>query len=209
MKDVASKQFSNSENTSKKNFCPGSQMLTDIYQEYNLLMYPFPGFHELYFGIQNMFHQVLTHCFGKTNNQYYIQSWLNLYERGQFIDWHDHWKPHQEAWHGFFCVDVEPNSKTSYMWPNIEEVIDIESKNNLLVIGTSNGDKHKSSSWDNDHPRITIAFDIVPLKSLLYPLIRDKTTKKESQLTINILDIPNGVDVFRSSKGYINHWIPI
>jgi hypothetical protein len=208
LQDFVLKEFSNSENR-KFQFCPDSRMLTDLYQEYNLLMYPFPEFHDLYFNVQHIFHQVLTHSLGKTNNQYYMQSWLNIYEKGQFIDWHDHWRPHQEAWHGFFCVDVEPNSKTSYMWPNMQEIIDIESKNNLLVIGTSNGDKHKSSSWENSYPRITIAFDIVPSKSLIFPLMRENQTKQELQSRTNILDIPDGVELFRNSKGYINHWLPI
>ena len=60
--------------------------------------------------------------------------------------------------------------------------IEIQSKNDLLVLSKSENDVHRSSEWMYDHPRITLAFDIVPTKML-----------------------------FENNKTFMlkNHWIPI
>lgn len=133
-------------------------MTTKLFAQYNVLLYPFPQFHELFIEIQKMFREL----YGDDGKKYYIQCWANFYEKGEFINWHDHWLPEQEAYHGFYCVDVEPNSFTSYSLKDDDEIIDVPSKDNLLVISKSDGDLHKSSEWLEDRPRITLAFDIVP-----------------------------------------------
>ena len=150
-------------------------MTTKLFSQYNVLMYPFDGFHELYEEIRNVFHEV-----SDSNDKHYMQCWLNVYQKGEFIDWHSHWQSHTNSWHGFYCVDVEPDSYTDYKIPingKIEE-IRIPSENNLLVIGKSDNDTHRSSDWTRDNPRVTIAFDIVP-KQFLEPNI------------------------------WLNHWIPV
>lgn len=138
-------------------------MVYDVYLKYNYLMYALPGMHELYSGIKETFLSCVNHKCGKDpyDGKYYIQCWLNFYQKGQFIDWHKHWPPEYKTWHGFYCLDTEPNSHTSYKLPN-GNVIDIKSQNNLIVLGPSDGDEHRSSEWNLDNPRITIAFDIVP-----------------------------------------------
>lgn len=145
-----------------KHFSGQSTLSTSLYNSYNLLLYPLEGFYELYTEIQTVFHDILIHNKMNDNNtKYYIQCWLNYYKKGEFINWHAHWDPECKSWHGFYCVDVE-DSYTSYMIPNNNEVINIKSENNKIVISKSDGDKHKSSIWQYDIPRITIAFDIIP-----------------------------------------------
>lgn len=156
-------------NTHFKNFVEGgyddaSGMFpnsTRVHNQYNLLMYKFDEFHSLYFEIQNFFQQL-----NYSDEKYYIQCWLNLYQKGQFIDWHEHYPARCNSWHGFYCVDCEP-SKTTYKIPNTIEPVDIISENNLLVISKSAGDWHRTWPWEAaDRDRITIAFDIVPLNYL-------------------------------------------
>ncbi len=92
---------------------------------------------------------------------YVIQCWLNVFKRGSFIDWHTHWDSSAKAYHGYYCVNVG-NSYTSYkIPPDIQ--YDVQNKNGLLVFGKSAGDQHKSSEWDDDAPRITVAFDLLPV----------------------------------------------
>lgn len=130
---------------------------TKVHEQYNLFMYRFEGFHSLYFEIQKLFRQLNTN-----QNEYYIQCWLNLYKKGQYIDWHEHYPVTHKTWHGFFCVDCEP-SKTTYKLPNETELVDVISENNLLVISKGDGDWHRTWPWEfEDRDRITIAFDIVP-----------------------------------------------
>jgi len=144
------------------------------FTEYNYLMYPYLGMHKLYAEIKDMFYAISDNLFG----EYYIQCWLNVYNKEEFIDWHAHWSKEYHAWHGFYCVDVEPDSHTSYRVNDRE--IKVESQNNLLVISKSGNDVHKSSEWNEDYPRITVAFDIVPSIKLQQEHLSD-----------------------------VNHWIPI
>ena len=132
-------------------------LTTQGFEHYNLLMYGFDGFHSLYFEIQKLFRQV-----NQIDDNYYIQCWLNIYEKDNFVDWHNHYPPKCNSWHGFFCVDCEP-SKTTYQLPDMADTIDITSENNLLVLSKSNGDRHRTWPWEYaGRDRITVAFDIVP-----------------------------------------------
>jgi hypothetical protein len=134
-----------------------SPLTTQGFEHYNLLMYPFDGFRSLYFEIQKLFQQA-----NQEDEQYYIRCWLNVYEKGEFVDWHDHYPPRCNAWHGFYCVDCE-SSKTTFQLPGELDSVDIVSENNLLVLSKSNGDRHRTWPWEYDNrERITIAFDIVP-----------------------------------------------
>jgi hypothetical protein len=140
----------------QKEYLGTSTLTTQLYSSYNLLMYPYDQFYELYSFIKKVFRENCT-----DEKKYYIQCWLNYYEKNQYIDWHRHWKPKYKTWHGFFCVSCEP-SKTTYKLPHVYSPVDITSEDNLLVISQSAGDEHRTYPWPYDDPRITIAFDIVP-----------------------------------------------
>jgi hypothetical protein len=130
---------------------------TELFMAYNLFLYPHDQFHELFHEVNTAFRE---HC--RDDKKYYIQCWLNYYRAGEFCDWHDHWSPQQQTWHGIYCVHTEP-SHTSYKLPGIDEPIEIPSEHNLLLLSRSDGFFHRSSPWhDATRPRITIAFDIVP-----------------------------------------------
>jgi hypothetical protein len=143
-----------------------STLTTKLYDKYNYLLYPVPGNYELFNYIKETFHAALTHSNWNVSDQYYIQCWLNVYRKGEFIDWHHHGTPDMNSWHGFYCVDVEPNSFTAYKFPDIPRETIVNSENNLIVIGPTNGDLHRSSEWNEETPRVTIAFDIVPANIL-------------------------------------------
>ena len=129
---------------------------TQLFNQYNLLLYPFAEFHNLYHEICKVFDVVCN-----KDENYYIQCWLNYYTYNQYIDWHKHFEPESQTWHGFICVDCK-DSKTSYKLPSGKE-IDIPSIDGNMVISKSDGDIHRTYPWPyKDSPRITIAFDIVP-----------------------------------------------
>ena len=163
---------------------PTISLATQLFAMYNLLTIPNKQVHELYRNIRATFYS----CYEKyhkqsiINKHFFIQSWLNVYHKGEYIDWHGHHDPKINAWHGFFCVNVEPNSKTSYRW-RTGEFVDVISKNGLMVMGISNGDMHKSSEWTYNNPRITIAFDIV--------------------------DSEHINSFYRQNDIVLNHWIPL
>lgn len=175
-----------------------STLTTKLFTKYNLLMYPFPIFHELYCEICNAFYLCHADLFKKKPEKHYMQCWLNYYRKGEFIDWHGHQKSELQAWHGFLCVDTEPGSSTSYKWKeNLDKIIEIPSKDGLIVIGPSNGDLHRSSEWEfEDRPRITIAFDIMPATSLSEKMVVDSPE-------------PKYLNAMRDNPFYTNHWIPV
>ena len=157
MNDIINNNFKTVTENGYRDDSGMSPLTTQVHEQYNLLMYRFEEFHSLYFEIQSLFQKL-----NQRTDTYYINCWLNLYKKGHYLDWHDHYPPQCNAWHGFFCVDCEP-SKTTYQLPNKSETVDIVSENNLLVISPSAGDWHRTWPWEaEDRDRITIAFDIVP-----------------------------------------------
>ena len=131
---------------------------TSAYGNYNCFLYPFPGMHELYVNLRDFYRSLVT-----TNEPAYVQCWINVFNKGEFIDWHTHSDKGLELWHGLYIVNGE-GSHTSYRVDG--HTFDIPSEDNLLILGKSEGDEHKSSEWNKDTPRVTIAFDIVPAKNI-------------------------------------------
>lgn len=142
----------------KKDYDGQSQVESQLFTKYNLLLYPLPGFYELYERIRTTFVESYPNL---DASDYYIQSWVNFYRKGDFIDWHYHWPDEANAYHGFYCVDTHP-SHTSYIYEDHDIQFDIESRDDRLVMSKSYRERHRTWPWDADRPRITIAFDIVP-----------------------------------------------
>ena len=140
-----------------------STMTTRLFSNYNVLLYPFPGMHELYEEIKSFFYDTHKYHNGDPSEKFYIQCWINVYRKGDFIDWHGHWSSECNSYHGFYCVQTGEESGTLYRIPNVDGEVYIPSKPNRLVISKSDNDLHRSTEWlDEKNPRITIAFDIVP-----------------------------------------------
>jgi hypothetical protein len=149
-----------SENEDTHTYPWASTKTTKVYGSYNLFLYPFTEYYKLYKSIRDMFYEV-----AKPTEPYYLQAWLNVYETGEYLDWHTHaeGKDPDTHWHGFYCADVETErSYTLYEIPPAEGIIKIDSVDNLLVMGKC-GDLHKTSEWSSDSPRVSIAFNIIPL----------------------------------------------
>jgi hypothetical protein len=192
MQDLILQNFANED-------CSGQKTLTTkLFMKYNYLMHPLPGIHKLYSEIKRMFYDV-----HDVQEEHFIQCWINFYNSGEYIDWHGHWPLHMNSWHGFYCLDVEPDSYTEYRIDGIpfgfprelldkipkdsfpkQKYVTVKSENNLLVLSRSGRDCHRSSEWKKETPRITIAFDIVPAEKL----ISENYIKHQNS---------------------INHWIPI
>lgn len=150
---------------------------TGLYMHYNIFTYQLPEIANLYGCISSAYRDI-----SKNQDQCFIAGWLNLFNKGDYIDWHGHsdGKDGQNAWHGYYGLDVEP-STTSYRIEGVEGQVDVINKNNQLILSPSHKDKHRTWGWEQERPRITIAFDIVPAENF--------TTYK--------------------IKNWANHWIPL
>ena len=134
------------------------------YLNYNILTFPNIDLNKLYHELTQTISPFLLdeHC-------YMIQSWLNVFRKGQRIDWHRHWPAKSKCWHGFYCVETgnDGESGTEYKIPGRNDTVFVTSKNGRLVFGKSEEDSHRSTEWMRDEiNRVTIAFDIVPLFSI-------------------------------------------
>jgi hypothetical protein len=148
-----------------KDYSGQSTMTTGVYAHYNVLLYPLREFHSLYENIKMMFHAIND----RPDEKFYMQCWLNFYRKGEFIDWHAHWPPEAKSWHGFYCVSGKGSCTTYKLPPDHKKEVEIPTILNQIVISKSDGDLHRSSDWQEDYPRITIAFDIVPISYLKNP----------------------------------------
>ena len=136
-------------------------LTTAHHLEYNFLTSPLNEINKLYHTLKKHLKPFL-----EKDTNYMIKSWLNVFRENQKIDWHGHWPHEFRVWHGFYCLQVG-TSCTYYKIPNHSEIIKVPSVDGRIVFGKSQGDEHCSSTWtDNSIPRITIAFDIIPVDSL-------------------------------------------
>jgi hypothetical protein len=157
LKEIVDKQFANDKQHYTDKHSP---LTTNLFRSYNLMMYPFEGFHDLFTEISATFHGFRTHS-KVEHTKFYMQCWLNVFKKGEYVDWHDHWLPEFHAWHGFYCVQVG-DSNTTYRLSDGTHV-EVTSIDNRLVLSKSGDDQHMSSPWtDTNMDRITIAFDILP-----------------------------------------------
>ena len=154
MYDYIKHKFSDS----PRDYSGQSTMTTGVFAQYNVFLYPLPEFHKLYEEIRTMFHQLND----QPNERFYVQCWLNFYRKGEFIDWHHHWNADCKSWHGFYCVSGKGSCTTYRLPPDLKKEVAIPTILNQIVLSKSDGDMHRSSDWNEDYPRITIAFDIIP-----------------------------------------------
>lgn len=138
-----------------------TSVTTASFQQYNLFTLPRRPFQDLYHKMV----EVIKPCL--PSEPHMIQCWLNVFRGGESIGWHSHWSPSYRVVHGFYCVNVTP-SFTEYKYETEpDKIYKIESKEGLLVFGKSNDDLHRSSPWvHTEVPRVTIAFDIVPVSTM-------------------------------------------
>ena len=96
--------------------------------------------------------------------QYMIQGWFNInYNKKGKLDWHDHGPTGAPNFHGYYCVNAEP-SITHYKIDGIHEVENIN-KNNRAILSEMTH-PHAMADWDWDGPRITVAYDLLPLQEV-------------------------------------------
>ena len=155
--DIPTNRLYNEVLNSDLQTAPASSRFHDLY---NVFLFPY-GIHELYEKVCLAFWDVNDDY----EEPYYIHAWLNYQQKGESIPWHYHWKGLSgldKTFVGTFYVNAEP-SITTHEFTN-GKVLERVNENNTIVIYEDKGDKHMVSAWDEDTPRISISFDIVPMK---------------------------------------------
>lgn len=107
--------------------------------------------------------------------RYYLHSWLN-YAKGPRVVHDDQIKLDDHGWrpkhfHGYYAINAEP-STTFYELDEPYEghpsgYYPLENKNGRVLLSI-NGYQHGVGSWPKEEPRITLAYNIMPLSDLPY-----------------------------------------
>lgn len=102
------------------------------------------------------------------NEKFMIHGWFNSESNKKEINlendnsYHDHSEGKGAPYfHGYYCVNAEP-SVTYYKINNNKPFSNIN-KNNRAIISET-GHPHQIGIWDSQDKRITIAYDITPLR---------------------------------------------
>lgn len=155
----------NSNRVNAKDIWLSSNSISTIkWRDYNVFQFHITGIRNLYAEISNLAKEACEYYeidFAKQD--YFIQGWFNINtaNKGK-LDWHDHGPSNENLFHGYYCVNAEP-SITTY---NINGVhIDNVNKNNRLIMSEM-GHPHSMNDWEWEGKRITVAYDILPLKYL-------------------------------------------
>lgn len=148
-------------------FTYSKSLSTQKSREYNAFQMYYPFMHELYSAVVDMTREACKYYDIDYNSEQWVaQAWFNINsrEKGGKLNWHDHLDPNEKvpAFHGYYCVNAEP-SQTHYMI-NDEEKINYN-KNNRAILSLV-GYPHAMGDWDWSGERITIAYDILPMRIL-------------------------------------------
>jgi hypothetical protein len=134
------------------------------WRQYNVFQFHSTGIYNLYKEIRSMTLEACDYYgldFDK--EKFMVQGWFNITHTGKGkLDWHDHGPDGAPNFHGYYSVSAEP-STTHYL------VFDKETENNNInnrAVLSEMGHPHAMADWDWEGPRITVAYDIVPLRDL-------------------------------------------
>jgi hypothetical protein len=164
-------------------------------REYNAFQMYYPFISEIY---SSVFDMVLEACkyynLDYNSEQWICQSWFNINkkENGGKLDYHDHISNSDKgkylAFHGYYCVNAETSTTTYHIDGNTDK--SNQNKNNQALLSAV-GFPHAMEDWDWDEDRITLAYDVVPLRYY-----------KQS----NYLNNPN----IKKHEGFWEqHWFPL
>lgn len=148
------------------------------WRQYNVFQFHSAGIYNLYKSIREMAIEACEYYdIDFYKNKYMVQGWFNInYAKKGKLDWHDHGPTGAPNFHGYYCVNAEPS--TTYYKVFDKEV---ENKNiNNRAILSEMGHPHAQADWDWEGPRITIAYDLIPL-----------------------------ADIIKNAKDQEQHWIPL
>lgn len=151
--------------TQRDQWLSSASVSTIKWREYNVFQFYHSGIHNLYKNLSDIVKEACDYYdldFDK--QQYMVQGWFNInYNHSGKLDWHDHGGPYAPYFHGYYCVKAEP-SITHYRV--FDKEVENHNKNNRMIVSEM-GHPHAMSDWDWDGPRVTIAYDVMPLESLV------------------------------------------
>lgn len=135
------------------------------WRQYNVFQFNTPEIHNLYAAVAEMVKEACEYYdIDFKKEQFMVQGWFNInHSHVGKLDWHEHGPDGAPNFHGYYAVKAEP-SETHYIVWN-EHKINVN-KNNRAVLSEM-GHPHAMGDWSWDGPRITVAYDVIPLRGLI------------------------------------------
>lgn len=134
------------------------------WREYNVFQFNLPAVYKLYSALADTIREACEYYeIDFDEQQFMVQSWFNInYANKGKLNWHEHGSNGAPNFHGYYCVKAEP-SETHYVAFD-ERKVNHNVDNRLVV--SEMGHPHAMGDWDWDGPRITIAYDVTPLRDI-------------------------------------------
>lgn len=134
------------------------------WREYNVFQFHSTGLYNLYRAIREMTCEACEYYELDFHKQrFMVQGWFNITHAGKGkLDWHDHGPSGAPNFHGYYSVNAEP-STTHYKV--FDKVVENHNINNRAILSEM-GHPHAMADWSWEGPRITVAYDLIPLVDL-------------------------------------------
>lgn len=131
--------------------------------QYNAFQFYHPAIHNLAKAVKEMAQEACEYySIDFDAQQFMVQSWFNInYTKKGKLDWHEHGGGGAPVFHGYYCVSAEPSTTHYRLFDR--DVVDNVNKNNRAILSET-GHPHAMADWDWEGPRITIAYDVTPLR---------------------------------------------
>lgn len=151
--------------TNGEHFMEAGSVSTAKWRQYNVFQFHLPGIHKLFAAVREMVTEACEY-YGVDFDaqQYMVQGWFNINERGNgLLSWHEHGIEGAPNFHGYYCVRAEPSTTLYSVFGERKENVN---RDNRAVLSEM-GHPHTQTEWDWDGPRITVAYDVVPLADII------------------------------------------
>jgi hypothetical protein len=135
---------------------------TSNWNKYNVFQFYHPAIFKLFKAVRSMTQEACQHYnLNFELEEFMVQGWFNInYNKKGKLDWHEHGGFGAPHFHGYYSVKAEP-STTHYRV--FDKEVENINKNNRAILSET-GHPHAMADWDWDGPRITIAYDVIPLR---------------------------------------------
>jgi hypothetical protein len=135
---------------------------TVYWNKYNAFQFYHPGIYALAAAVKEMTQEACEYYgLDFKKEQFYMQSWFNVnYSSKGKLDWHEHGGDGAPCFHGYYAVKAEPSTTHYQIFGEYKENIN---KDNRAVLSET-GHPHAMADWSWEGPRITVAYDVFPLR---------------------------------------------
>ena len=135
------------------------------WRQYNVFQFHIEEVYNLFLAISDMVKEACDYYdIDFEAEKFMIQGWFNInHAKKGKLDWHEHGPGGAPNFHGYYCVNAEP-SITYYK--AFDNFVENYNTNNRAILSEM-GHPHAMGDWDWEGSRITIAYDVIPLRDII------------------------------------------